>query len=1141
MSFFEENNIEVKKQGALFVINGIKMLWLDQSKTVVDGKPNVTESQKQMFFINGDAEAVLIKPAETPYYAVFDKEKREFGDLKVLLFNNSLKDIDETPILGIKTKYSIMDSSLDMKNAVKIAKKTGIKSLGICDNSCLGGVLEFQNYCLAEDIKPILGVEYKVRFKNNVIPLKFYGKYRDLLSLNKIVMVDRWNTCVLESSDLTFTSDDLRVVINPTFIEYDQDLVDLLNSNFNSVYYQFSTTEYISPKVFSKSLSRLKKYLKSEVSPIWINDTYYTHKFYKDSKILLNKMVDGRSTKKSNNQEFRTATASRKEFEWALVSEEANKEFDLAINNAILLSDSLPDVPINTEGFKIPKFLDSPEEEYELFRQEIGKGWREKIETNKSLDKSVYIERVKKEMEVIKNNNFVSYFLITKSQYDEAKRIGAYVGRGRGSGAGSLVTYLMDITQVDPIQHNLSFERFLNEGRATKSMPDLDCDFEKRKVNKIKEFLMNRYGRDSVALIGSFGELTAKKSITTLAKLYGETDQNTRYHSKIIKDGKTMSEVFGSVNDKLVKFFDKNYEAVSQVEKVEGALAQKGVHACGVLVTPKEWEGESMNIWDFVPVRKIKYEGFDEPILITEFNGKSCESMGLLKNDILSLASLDVIHDVVELIKEKRGVELDYLNFPTFCKDTFNNFAEGKTCNVFQFASPVATSYVRKAKPASITELSIITSLLRPATMSMDIHTQYNEVKNGLRDAEYDLLLEDIEEETLGFLVFQEQVMKAFVVLAGFTDAQADDVRRAIGKKDMEAMKGFKIKFLEGSIEKGYNTAMANQLWDKILEFSTYSFNKSHALSYAWASYDTMYLKTHYPSEFYAVALGREYAKSKENRNMSSIIKEIQEEGIISIKTPDINKSLQVFDVNDSQIYWGLSQIKGVKSLVPSIISERECNGDFLSIIDFVNRMSPEVVTSPSVVRKAKKNEIEALIMSGAFDELEHVKSVFDRGAIIKKFYDHKRVKESDRKYQTNKFAEYKMYEQEMIDWTYVDYENLISVSNLDIDDYFTASEMQDLDEGDTITVAGIIKTITKKQNHYGGMISIALESNSDLIQLTGFDSFLNKNKAIVKKMTKGSFIFISGVVKFDDWRGKYVLNINHKSKVTFIYENRKK
>ena len=1131
-NFFQENNLEIKKQGSLWVVNGIKMLFLTEtSKVLVNGEVNLSEAQLQMFFVNGNAEAVAIVPAETPYYAMFDKETGKFEGLKIMLFDNKLKNPSSTPLLGIKSKYSMMESSINLKSVVNIAKKTGITALGICDTNCMGGVLEFQDQCLGADIKPVLGIQCDVDFgSNNFFPLKFYGTYQDLLRINKVAFVDNYKTNKVPLAELKKLNKGVTIVINPDKVPFNSELFDDLKSHFDNVYYQFSTNEYQSSSIYSKFLNRLKEYVNSDYEPIWINDTHNTHKFYKNSRTMLGKLMTGLNPKRSESLEMKTCKTSKEEIMFAL-SDETEKVYDRAVRNVQILVDSLPDKPIITDGFKIPKFLPTKEEEYEAFRNCIGEGWKNKIENDPRLDQKVYAERVRTEMDVISSSNYVSYFLITKSQYEYADSIGAYYGRGRGSGAGSLVTYLMGITDVDPIKHGLSFDRFLNRGRATKSMPDLDCDFERRYVNMIKGFLMKRYGEENVALIGNFGELTAKTALTRLMKLYGEQDKIIKYHTKMIgnNDGDTMLNVMLNTSPRLTTFLNKNYEACSQVELVEGALIQKGVHACGVLITPSEdFDGNSVTIHDYVPCRRIKYQDFEEPVLITEFNGKNCEKMGLLKNDILSLGTLDDIHDIIDLIEAKKGTKIDYKNIPVDCEESFNNFAEGRTCKVFQFSSTVATQYVKRAKPSSISDLSIATSLLRPATMNLKIHEHYLDVKNETREAEYDLLLEDVESETLGFLVYQEQVMKAFVVLADFTDAQADDVRRAIGKKDMEQMKTFKIMFIKGATEKGYTTSMANDLWDKIVEFSTYSFNKSHAFSYAWLSNDTMWLKTHFSAEFYSIALATEYKKAKAVRNMASIIKEIQEEGIISIKTPDINLSGEVFDIFGSDICWGLSQIKQVKSLSSKIIEEREKNGNFLSIIDFDDRV------------KGKKNEVENLILCGAFDEVEFVKDVFDRAKILMKFYENRGTKEKDRKYSNCSFIEYKSHESDILGWTYIDYDKLIEKANLPIDDYFKSSELQGLDEGDEITLAGSVKTVTTKKNAYGEMLSITLESNSDLVYLTGFSSFLKKNKDDAKRIKKGSYIFASGVVKDDTFRQCKTLSLNHNSKITFIYENSK-
>jgi DNA polymerase-3 subunit alpha len=1115
MSYFVENNIPLSKKGAVYNINGIKMLFMDCDKTFIDGNLNVTPTTRAYFFDSKLCEAVFFKVAEFPYYATYDAENKVFNEPKLLLFPNLMEGgCDDTPLLGLKTPYSVMESSLDASMAVKMAKKTGIESVGICDKNTLGGALTFQAICLKEKVKPILGVEFEVRLSDgDSYPFKFYGNYQQLLALNKICLVDNYQTLVIPS--LSCVPSGIFIVANPLFTPFE------LVEKQEGIYYQFSTVTYNNNEVFLSYLINFKKYIYSNLPPIFIDDVYYTHKAFKESKILLNRINDNKSSKQSYNQFLRTAKRGLIDFD-NFLSEEAKQEAVKGIINAKFLASCMPDEPISTEGFKIPKFLDDSEEELKLFKSEIRKGWDAKIKNKPNINLKEYVARVTREMEVIIKFNFVSYFLITQSEYKYAQEIGAYYGRGRGSGAGCMIAYLLGITGIDPIEHSLSFERFLNEGRASKSLPDLDCDFTNKDTKRIKSFLMDRFGENNVALIGTFGELTAKTLFSKITKLFGETDANSKIHSKMIREGGTMLDVMKGSSPRLVEFMNKNYQSLSMVECVQGAFSQKGIHACGVILSPRH---EGKEIWDYIPVRKVDYEGFDKPILVTEFDGYSCDKMGMLKNDVLSLATLDMIKSTVELIYEKTGEVVDYTAFPTDCEETFRNFELGRTTSVFQFSSPVATGYVKKAKPKTITELSVITSLLRPATMNLKLHTQYLDVKNNKREAEFDLLLEDVQKETLGFLVFQEQVMKAFVILADFSDAEADDVRRAIGKKDMEAMKEFHVRFINKSCEKGYTKSNAEELWDKIVEFATYSFNKSHALSYAWASYDTMYMKTHYPTYFYATSLTREYSKSKELRDMGSIISEILDEGIVEIMKPDINKSSLNFDIYGNDILWGLAQVKMVKSCASTIIEERSKNGNFTSLDNFLERV------------KIKKNELENLVLAGAFDELEQIKDIYGRSIILDKYYYSRKIKKADEKEIPLSFVNFKKIEADLLGWSYINYNKLARDKGMEFyeSNFVNSSDLQVIDTDLKVTVAGFIKSMVVKSVRNGEMVTIVLESNSKDVFLTGFSVFMNKNAKNLKEIKKGDLIYINGVTSFDNYKDCITVKLEKDSKIVKI------
>jgi DNA polymerase III subunit alpha len=557
--------------------------------------------------------------------------------------------------------------------------------------------------------------------------------------------------------------------------------------------------------------------------------------------------------------------------------------------------------------------------------------------------------RHRHELDVIRKMGYSGYFLITQDFIRAARALGCMVGPGRGSAAGSLVSYALGITNVDPLKYDLLFERFLNPERI--SMPDIDVDFSDEKRGRVIEYVRDLYGADSVSQIITFGTLSSKAVLKDVGRVLGIPLQTINEMTKVIptSQGKVMhlKEAFETL-DELKPFKTSDDPKIKQLIDVslvlEGMNRNASMHAAGVVIAPAA-------IHNFVPMYKTPSSD-----LMTQFTMKDLEDAGLLKMDFLGLRTLTVIENALELIRKNHGITVDLDTIPENDQKTFELFGKGQTVAVFQFESSGMQDWLRKLRPTSISDLVAMNALYRPGPM--DNIGDFIKRKHGLAKIEYlHPGLEGSLKETYGVIVYQEQVMRIVSDLAGFSLAKADLMRRAMGKKDPATMQALKGEFVEGAAKKdGTPARIAEEIFDLILKFAAYGFNKSHSVAYSVVAYQTAYLKAHYPAEYMAATL------TSEINNTDKIVLFIDDcrKLDIDVLPPDVNESDAKFNVTKEGIRFGLAAIKGVGSTaVESIITAREGGKRFTSLFDFCRRVD---------LRTANKKTIEALIQAGAFD-----------------------------------------------------------------------------------------------------------------------------------------------------------------------------
>jgi DNA polymerase-3 subunit alpha len=558
-------------------------------------------------------------------------------------------------------------------------------------------------------------------------------------------------------------------------------------------------------------------------------------------------------------------------------------------------------------------------------------------------------DRIDFELEVIKSMGFPDYFLIVWDFLEAARKMDVSVGPGRGSAAGSVVAYCLKITQIDPIEYKLLFERFLNPDRI--SMPDIDIDFDDDGREKVLHYVSQKYGKERVAHLITFGKMAAKSAIRDVARVQKLPLQEADRLAKMIPErpGVTLNDAIKEVPE-LKHELEKGKPEVSSVLRnaltLEGSVRNTGTHACGIIIARDRLD-------KFVPISTVKGSVLE---YATQYDGHYVEDIGLLKMDFLGLKTLSIIKDALQNIKRSKGIEVDIDNVPLDDKETYELYGRGETTGLFQFESDGMKKYLQDLKPTRFEDLIAMNALYRPGPMQYI--PSFIKRKHGLEEIQYDVpVMEDILKETYGITVYQEQVMLLSRLMAGFTRGQSDSLRKAMGKKKMAEMAKLKVEYLTGCEKNDIPEKTAEKVWHDWEEFTKYAFNKSHATCYSYVSYQTAYLKAHYPAEFMAAVLSRNLNNIDK---ITFFTKEAERMGI-QVLGPDINESSLNFTVTkEGIIRFGMAAIKGVGgNAVEDIIAEREKNGPFKSIFDMAKRVN---------LKSVNKRSFEALAKAGAFD-----------------------------------------------------------------------------------------------------------------------------------------------------------------------------
>jgi DNA polymerase-3 subunit alpha len=1074
------------------------------------------------------------------YYSKAESEKAE---LRLLKHIGTANDLSGFPFLGVHGGYELCSGSGIYPDWVKKAKWLGIPALGIAEKHTLAGSIKFQGACKKEGIKSIIGETISIKAGIQDYRVKLYVAnyegWRNLLRIHRNLNIDNSSQFANEEILLKNSAGLYLVFCSDVMLDVDKASAFKNLYDFKGVYFQYDPVEYSNQQRDLHGLNCLKTYLnqfKDTLPLALICDAYYLDK--EDSKVkkILNFIGKGDFYYQSDNQHLKSLEEVASQTIDLFTTKGEEFSFDIlgaAMEGLNEIVDGC-DFQIPLGEIHLPKYEMTAAEKAEhktsedLFYAVIQQGLEKKIEEGKDADQ--YLQRVENELKVILAGGFIDYFLIVRDIINWAELNGIMVGTGRGSIGGSLVAHLMNITKVDALEYGLIFERFLNESRIGKGLPDIDTDFVSHRRDDVIRYMEQRFGSNNVAAIGTFTALKLKAAFRDLLRFHGEQPQNINYFAGFISEsGTDFAALFyeASEADKLKDFINERSEAVNEIQLILGQPKSASVHASGVIITPKHnKKGEPMEIYDWMPCKRVVIKnslGEESFVIITEWEGVPLDDAGFLKADILGLNQLDKLQAMIDLIKERTDDLIDLNKIDRKDKKVFSLFEKGLNQDVFQFGTDGLSAYCREVKPVSVDELAIINALYRPGAMDSGAHTDYVKIKFGKKEPEYDFGCEEITKSTNSLLVFQEQAIKIVQVVGGFSLTDGDGVRKATGKKDLDKMKSYKDKFVAGAVRNGCPEHEAHKIWDKIEVFAGYSFNLSHAVAYSLIGYQTQWLKQHFPLEFWTISL--QFAGDDE---VPKRISELNKFEGIKLYAPEINKSRSTFytDWDKNSIYWSLSRISHVgEKALAAIIHDREVGGSYFSLEEFVKRVRG---------KEANSRVVKHLILSGCFDEIHQIEFTPKRLKLIEEFCSLYKI-DLPLEFQTDdvykEFFWYKL-QRSLSGYGYFNYGQLLTEKGYHFNSYITPDQMQLSDnEGYEGNVCGLIVDVVKRRTKKGEMGKLTLDCNNDLVDVVLWnDQWKSVDSDIEANIGNG--LIVSGQVKYDNYNKKNVMYSNEKTTI---------
>ena len=877
--------------------------------------------------------------------------------------------------LHTHSHYSLLDGLAKIKDLIATAKELKMNSLALTDHGNLYGAIEFYKEAKAAGIKPILGAEIYVAPRTR---------------FNKEAKIDDqyFHLTLLAENNIGW-----------------HNLIKLISSAYLEGFYYKPRADKELLEKYREGIIALSGCLGGEIPQFLVNDNFdeakktaekYREIFGAENFFLeighhqnIKESVKANAVMKKLSAETGIPLVATQDIHYLKKEDAQYHDILLAVQTGNKLSDD------DRLTLKIDDFsMRSPEEMIEFFKDApeaientvkiaercnvnltLGKTLlpsfpiEENISANQCLEKLIsekfpkrfpnpdekILTRLKYELNVIEKTEFADYFLIVADFVNWAKNHGITVGPGRGSAAGSLVSYILGITDIDPLKYGLLFERFLNPDRI--SMPDIDLDFADNRRDEVVAYVRQKYGEDRVAQIITFGTMAARAAIRDAGRALGLPYSLCDQIAKLIPFNFKLEEAVKKIKE-LNDLYQKDPDAKRIIESaihLEGVARHASVHACGVVISKEP-------LTDYTP---LQFAPKDSSTIITQFEMHSIEDLGLLKMDFLGLKNLTIIEETLRLVKEMKGEEIDISKIPLNDKKTFELLQKAETVSVFQLESDGMRRYLKELKPTEFEDIIAMVSLYRPGPM--ELIPSFINRKHGREKVEYlHPKLEPILKNTYGIGIYQEQMMRIAQDLSGFTLAEADILRKAIGKKIKSLLDSQKEKLIKGMLKNGIEQKTANAVWELFPPFAKYGFNKSHAACYALIAYQTAYLKSHYPIEFMTALFN---ANAGDIERIAFLVEEAKKNNV-AVFPPDINKSFVNFAPEQNNIRFGLLTVKNVgANVIESIIDERLKNNDFKDFSDFLNR---------TLHKDLNKKSLGSLIKAGVFDSFN-----IERGLLL--------------------------------------------------------------------------------------------------------------------------------------------------------------
>ncbi len=866
--------------------------------------------------------------------------------------------------------YSLLDGACKIDDLINACKQFGMDTLALTDHGNMFGAIEFYTKARDAGIKPILGAEVYIapasRFDRSsskgakdasfhlILLAKNEVGYRNLMKLVSAGYLEGFyykpridKELLRQHADgLIALSACLKGEVPQRILQQDLLAAEKAAYEFKEIfqddfYFEIHRHNIPEEEIAIKGIAQLSN--KLNIPIVATNDTHYLKREHAFAHDILLCLQTGKSLEEENRMRFNTSEVYFKSPE---EMEQLFHDFPDALRNTRLVADKC-NLKLNLKSIHLPRYRvpeaygDISLDDY--LRLLAEQGLRERY-THVTPDLEA---RLTYELDIIKKMGYAGYFLIVKDFIDHARQENIPVGPGRGSAAGSLVAYALRITNIDPIKYDLLFERFLNPERV--SMPDIDIDFCYERREEIIRYVKKKYGEQNVTQIITFGTMAARGVIRDVGRVLKMSLSEVDKIAKMIPEklGTTLEKALEQVAElrQMAEQDELHRKLIENSLILEGLARHASTHAAGVVITPDE-------LTNYTPLFKSS-----QGDVTTQYDMKTLEKIGVLKMDFLGLRTLTVIDHTLKLLKN-RGITLDLDQLPLDDPATFQIFCNGETIAIFQFESSGMRDCLRRLKPERIGDLIAMNALYRPGPM--DMIDDFIARKHGEKPIEYlHPLMEPILKETYGIMIYQEQVMRVASELAGFSLGGADLLRRAISKKKIDLMNQLGEQFIEGAAKKGISQSTAKEIFDLIVRFAGYGFNKSHAAGYSLIAYQTAYLKAHYPAEFMAANLTSEMSDTS---RIVVLIEECKRMGL-TLLPPDINESDFEFTVVNQQIRYGLGAIKNVgKNAINSILAARKKLGRFKTIFDVIAHVDGRLVN---------KKVLESIIQAGAMDSLQ--------------------------------------------------------------------------------------------------------------------------------------------------------------------------